>query len=38
MNMESKVVAAFANQLKEEVKTESSTRGTTFTLTFRVTK
>ncbi|WP_353645087.1 histidine kinase dimerization/phosphoacceptor domain -containing protein [Mesorhizobium sp. WSM2239] len=36
-NMGSKLVAAFASQLKGEVKTESSKRGTTFTLTFPIT-
>jgi two-component system, sensor histidine kinase PdtaS len=38
MNMGSKLVAAFASQLKGEIKTESSKRGTTFTLTFPITK
>jgi two-component sensor histidine kinase len=35
-NMGGKLIAAFASQLKGEVKTESSKRGTTFSLTFPV--
>jgi two-component sensor histidine kinase len=37
-NMGSKLVAAFASQLKGEVATDSSERGTTFTLTFPIWK
>jgi two-component system, sensor histidine kinase PdtaS len=37
-NMGSRLVAAFATQLKGEVKTESSKRGTSFTLTFPIRK
>jgi two-component sensor histidine kinase len=37
-NMGSKLIAAFASQLKGEVKIESSKQGTTFTLTFPITK
>jgi two-component sensor histidine kinase len=37
-NMGTKLIAAFASQLKGEVESESSERGTTFTLTFPVRK
>jgi two-component sensor histidine kinase len=36
MNMGSKLVSAFASQLKGEVATESSEQGTNFTLTFPI--